>query len=409
MHKYFNDLQSGIEKKISENPDNYNSRKKYALEIARLGKELYSKDNKIAWCGPVAPFDLLRAHGITSCFVEFIGATLASMGDVAGFLEESEKTGFSTDSCGFHRSIIGAVMKGIMPEPEFLIGTTCPCSGGVSIMERLAKIFNKDLFLLHVPQYLTDENTQYLAGQLRDMMDFISSHTGNPLDKDRLRIIIEKANKTRDLTVELFKLAQRVPSPTNGRDMKNLGLVLPLFWGTDRATELIQSFVNEFSQRIESSKELENEKARLMWIQNRIQFNHPLEKALKYEYGAIIVVDELNDIWWDPIDPDDPYTGIAKRIIGSPLNGETNNRIDHLKALAKSYKIDGAINPCHWGCRQGTGARGLVEDGLKTIDVPVLNLEVDCVDNRNFAEGQLRTRIEAFIEMLENKPSPWEV
>jgi benzoyl-CoA reductase/2-hydroxyglutaryl-CoA dehydratase subunit BcrC/BadD/HgdB len=28
------------------------------------------------------------------------------------------------------------------------------------------------------------------------------------------------------------------------------------------------------------------------------------------------------------------------------------------------------------------------------------------VDKRNFAEGQLRTRLEAFIEMLESRPRP---
>ena len=75
--------------------------------------------------------------------------------------------------------------------------------------------------------------------------------------------------------------------------------------------------------------------------------------------------------------------------------------------LARRYRIDGAINPCRWGCRQGTGSRGIVGQGLKEIGVPVLNLEVDCVDPRNFAEGQLRTRLEAFTEMLSERPSPW--
>ena len=41
--------------------------------------------------------------------------------------------------------------------------------------------------------------------------------------------------------------------------------------------------------------------------------------------------------------------------------------------------------------------------GLKEIVVPVLNLEVDGVDKRNFAEDQLRTHVEAFVEMLENR------
>ena len=80
--------------------------------------------------------------------------------------------------------------------------------------------------------------------------------------------------------------------------------------------------------------------------------------------------------------------------------------MNHLIQLAKDYKIDGAINPCHWGCRQGTGARGLISEGLKAVGVPVLNLETDCVDSRNFSEGQLRTRLEAFVEMLENRQPP---
>ena len=106
---------------------------------------------------------------------------------------------------------------------------------------------------------------------------------------------------------------------------------------------------------------------------------------------------------WDPIDPHDPYVGFAERAISIPFNGGVERRVQHLKKLAQDYKIDGAINPCHWGCRQGTGARGLIEEGLKEIGVPVLNLEVDCVDTRNYAEGQLKTRLGAFFEMLHSR------
>ena len=78
----------------------------------------------------------------------------------------------------------------------------------------------------------------------------------------------------------------------------------------------------------------------------------------------------------------------------------------HLQALARRYRIHGAINPCNWGCRQGAGARGLIEAGLREIGVPVLNLEVDCVDESKFTEGQARTRLEAFLEMIAGMPSP---
>jgi hypothetical protein len=140
-----------------------------------------------------------------------------------------------------------------------------------------------------------------------------------------------------------------------------------------------------------------------MWLQNRIQFKNPLEGLLERELGASVVVDELNDITWGPIDPDDPYPGLARRMLSVSFVGPAERRIANLKRLARDYAVDGAINPCHWGCRQGSGARGLIEAGLLEAGVPVLNLEVVCVDPRSYAEGQLRTRLEAFVEMLETR------
>ncbi|MCP4138071.1 MAG: 2-hydroxyacyl-CoA dehydratase [bacterium] len=403
MYDYFDNIISGISESMEENPGKPHARKKYALGVAGLGRELYSEQNAIAWCGIAAPFDLLRTMGITSCYVEFIGGMLASTGMVGSFIEEAEHAGYASDACSYHRSVMGAVKKGIVPEPEFLIATTCPCSGGVAVLENLSREFKKDLFVLHVPQDTSGNNVQYLADQIKDLTDFVSAHTGNPLDYDKLRDTVEKSNKLREDLVDVYKLTQSVPSPTNGRDLNNLGIVLPLLAGTDEGIEIVRSYKEEFETRVSSNTDdMESQKLRLMWVQNRIQFKHPLEKLLKEEYGAIIVVDELNDVLWDPIDPDDPFPGFAQRAISIPFNGPSENRINHLKEMARNYKVDGAINPCNWGCRQGAGARGLVEEGLKSIDVPVLNLEVDCVDLRNFAEGQLRTRLEAFMEMLEN-------
>ena len=405
MNQYFKSMADGIETKILEDPEMPNPRKKYALETARLGSRLYSSEHTVAWCGIAVPFDLLNAMGITSCFVEFVGAVLAATGMADPFLEEAEQAGFVGDTCGYHRAVIGAARKKFIPQPDFLIATTCPCSGGVAIMENLARMFDKELFVLNVPQEDNPQNVRYLADQVKSMVDFISRHTGKPLDEDRLRRAIERTNSARAIMKDAYRLAEQIPSPTDGRLLINFGIVWPLFMGTPAAIDIAQAYKDEFSARIKNETPgVSEEKLRLLWIQNRIQFNNPLVELLEKEYRANIVSDELNDIYWDPIDPDDPYTGLARRTISIPINGSIQGRIQHLRKLVKAYKLDGAINPCNWGCRQGTGARGLISEGLKEVGVPVLNLEVDCVDKRNFAEGQLRTRLEAFIEMLETRP-----
>ena len=405
MYQYFKDMAAGIEAKILQDEALPNARKKYALETARLGSRLYSGNNTVAWCGIAVPFDLLNAMGITSCFVEFVGAVLAATDMADPFLEEAEQAGFTGDTCGYHRSVIGAARKNIMPEPDFLIASTCPCSGGVAVMENLARLFNKDLFVLHVPQENSERGVAYLADQIKDMIEFIVRHTGKPLDEYKLGQAVENTNRARKLMQEVYQLAQNVPSPADGHLLTNFGLVMPLFFGTEAAVEIARAYKDEFTARMDSGTQgVPAEKFRLLWIQNRIQFSNPLVELLEKEYRANIVSDELNDIYWDPIDPADPYRSMARRAIAIPLNGSIQGRIKHLRKLARAYRLDGAINPCNWGCRQGTGARGLISEGLKEIGVPVLNLEVDCVDKRNFAEGQLRTRIEAFVEMLESRP-----
>jgi benzoyl-CoA reductase/2-hydroxyglutaryl-CoA dehydratase subunit BcrC/BadD/HgdB len=406
MLQYFQMLESRIGAKIERTPDQPNARRKFALEIAKLGIRLYSGQHRVAWCGVVAPFDMLSAMNVTSCFVEFVGAMLASTGSVGTFLEESEHAGFGADTCGYHRGVIGAALKGLMPVPDVMIATTCPCTGGLAAMENLARMFKKELFVLDVPTSDTPESVQYLANQYKDMIRFIGSRTGESLDEDRLREAIEKSNRQRALMVEVYRLAQNIPSPANGQSLANFGIVMTLFLGTDAGIEIAQAYKDEFEEMVRNGQSgVPEEKVRLLWLQNRIQFKNPLIKMLEREYHASVVIDELNDVTWEPIDASDPYIGIAKRTITNPLNGELDRRLDHLRHLSEAYKIDGAVNPCHWGCRQGTGARGLIQAGLKEKGIPVVNLEVDCVDTRNFAEGQLRTRLEAFMEMLQTNSS----
>jgi len=404
IKEYFDNLIQGIENSLNENSKKISPRKAYALELARFGSRLYSENERIAWCGLTVPFDLLSAMNITSCFVEFVGAMLSSMGSVSDFIKEAEMEGFPGDLCSYHRSIIGATKKDFMPKPDFLIGTSCPCSGGLAVMENLASHFKKDFFVLNIPQSDSKEHVKYLADQIKYMVKFIAEHTGEPMDKEKLQQAILYTNEAREIMAEVYQLAQSVPSPTNSQLLANIGIAYALLLGTPAAVNIAKIYRDDFVQKVKSNTSgAQKERIRLLWIQNRIQFKNNLINMMEQEYNAVIVADELNDITWEPIDPDDPFTSMALRSISIPFNGKGQRRIDHLIDMAKRYKIHGAINPCNWGCRQGTGMRGIIEQSLKKIGVPVLNLEVDCIDSTNFSEGQIKTRIQAFLEMIEER------
>ena len=401
MEQYFASLATGIEGRLKSGTEKTVARKTLSLELARLGARLFSGRERVAWCGVLAPFDLLNAFGVTSCFVEFVGAMLASTGTALPYLEQAEEAGYVPDGCSYHRAVVGAGLAGMMPKPDFLIGTSAPCSGGLAVIDNLARHFDKDLFVLNIPHADDDDAVTYLAEQLRSMMGFVAERLGTTVDEGRVRETMEYTNQAREVLLEVYELASRIPSPARPRDLVNFGVVFALMLGTGAGLRVAEVYRDEYRRKLETNTAgTRGEQIRLMWLQNRIQFKNPLESLLEEEHNAAIVIDELNDIAWDPIDVDDPYPGIAKRILSIPLVGTVERRVQAIQRLAKQYQIHGAINPCHWGCRQGTGARGLVERGLGDIGVPVINLEVDCIDPRSFAEGQLRTRLEAFLEML---------
>ena len=325
---------------------------------------------------------------------------LASNETASLFIKEAEDSGYAPDSCAYHRAVTGAMLKDIMPEPDFIIGTSSPCTAGLAVMENMAKRFKKDFFILNVPQNNSQNSVKFLADQLQEMVRFVSDHTKKPLSMEKLGKALELFNESSLILKDIYNLAKQNPSPVDNKILKDFSIVMSLIMGTKEGVEICQAFKDELIDRIEFNKiDPSKEKIRLMWIQNRIQYKFPIEKMLE-DLGAKIVVDELNDVTWEPMDPDNPFESIARRIINHPYSQSSQDRIVHIQSLASEYKLDGAINPCHWGCRQGTGIRGLIARGLKDVSVPVLNLEIDCVDSRNLAQGQIETRLEAFAEML---------
>ena len=399
LKNYFTQLEASLKSKLESKTT---ARRKFVYEIARIGTRIFDDNWSIGWTTVFVPYEILRSMSVSGMFVEFFGAMLAGTGMSNKYLEISESKGYSTDSCSYHRTIIGAAMDGLLPEPDVLIGSSIPCNGGVKALKRIGEIFNKEVFILNIPIEVTPKSVDYLTDQFEQMIEYIHNETGRKLDYDTLKKSIKYNNEAREYLIEVNKLCMNVPSPVNSNDLKNF-IMIVLLLGTEESLEVAKLYRDEFKSRIENNLEgAIEEKYRLMWIQNRIQFKTDLLRILEEKYGAKIVIDELNHIWWDPMDENDPLRSLAKRIITHPLVGPAGRRLEIITQLAQDYKIDGAINPAHWGCRQSAGARVLFKDTLQKIGVPLIHLDVDCVDERNYASGQIMTRMEAFLEMLSN-------
>jgi len=395
LKQYFFQLEDALKKKLELK---LTPRRKFIYEIARIGTRIFDENWSNGWTTVFVPYEILNSMNVSGMFVEFFGAMLSGAGISRTYFELAESKGYSTDSCSYHRTIIGAAMDGLIPEPDVLIGASIPCNGGVKALKRIGEIFNKEVFILNIPIEVTSKSIDYLVDQYEQMIDYIEENTGRKLDYDKLKQTIKYNNQAREYLIEVNDLCKNVPSPSISNDLKNFIMYI-LLLGTKEGVEVAKNYRDEFQYRI-NNKLFPKEKYRLLWIQNRIQFKTDLINTLEERFGANVVIDELNHIWWDELDESDPLRSLAYRMMTHPLVGPVERRLKVLTQLAKEYKVNGAINPAHWGCRQSGGARVLFKEALQNVGIPLIHLDVDCVDERNYSHGQILTRLEAFMEML---------
>ena len=112
---------------------------------------------------------------------------------------------------------------------------------------------------------------------------------------------------------------------------------------------------------------------------------------------------DLNYDFLDEIDLGDPLEGIAKKLLLNSYNGPFDRKIALIDMLVKKIRPDGVIHFCHFGCKQSIGGINLLKEYFDKNNIPFLALDGDVIDKKNNQEGQTRTRLEAFLEILRSR------
>ena len=116
----------------------------------------------------------------------------------------------------------------------------------------------------------------------------------------------------------------------------------------------------------------------------------------------ITAVDLVYDCMFD-VEFEDPYEAMAYRMVHSVYNGNIDWRIERAIETAKKTNTEGIVVFAHWGCKTTLGASSLYTERFEKAGFPTLILNGDGGDPTNCADGQMATRLGAFLEMLEEK------
>ncbi len=365
----------------------------------------YDPEAVVAWRSSLAPSEMFFALGVVPFFIESVSSVLSSAQAYYDPLDVSAARHYSKDCCTFMRTVVGSMELDLLPTPDFLVGMNFYCDVEPKVADVAASHYGKPHFLIEIPSGGDErERIEYLAGQIERTMRAMAESMGRPVDMDQLARVIERSNRARAHFLEAMRLRRSIPSPIRGREMIDNAAIIANTWGTEGIVEIYRQLADEIRERVrQGMPAVEGERFRILWRHLRPYFDDEVFDYLELEKKAVVVYEEINHVYWDEMDPADPFRSLARKVLSNPSIGPMRRWVEKTVQVAKEFRIDGIIAVNQWGCRYLDSPSQYTKTVLRSEGIPALVLDLDLIDRRNYSEGQARTRIDAFVELLENR------
>lgn len=371
-------------------------------------RDSYDEKKPVVFGSLFLPYEMFHALELIPFLPEVMAGFTAGMGLADQTLKKASSSWYSQDLCTFHRSASGAVEMNLFPHPTFIVSTNLACDAAQKSFYHYAVTYGieKNYHLLDVPYDNNPDSVKYLAGQLKRLAEIISEVTGKEINRDRFSRAVELSNQFREWSIKINDIRKELvlyPDDFNG-----LNFLLPFhgFAGTRNAVKLYKSVYSEFSALLKTQKKKSaissGSPKKILWMHIKPYYRNEIFNIIGKE-NCRVVFEEINNIYWPELDPARPFHSLALKMLSHPLSGRAANRTRALGKIIEDYDIDGGILFTHWGCRQSNGSTRIIKDYFKDRGIPVLVLDGDCVDITNSSQGQINTRLQGFIEILNSK------
>jgi bcr-type benzoyl-CoA reductase subunit B len=393
----------------------YNSRLKEIMATHYLLSRYAEGARPVAWVTSGAPVELLRAFDFYTLYPENHGALCGAQGLGPEICAAAEEHGYHQDLCSYARIDLGHYFSartpvGRLPKPDLLFASNNICQTVVYWYRALAEYWGIPLIILDTPynfKGITGTSISYMVRQLEEMIALLEQVSGRPFNYRKLQEITRISKETSLTWGEVLSTMKAHPSPMTIFDaFYHLAPIVSLR-GLPVALEYYRALLVELKARVARGVgAVMNEHKRLMW--DNIAIWHKVRdfSNLFAEHGMSFVTATYTYAWTETItyiDENRPLESMAKCYGLVILNNNLNHRLELMERLIKEFRVDGLVIHSARSCKPySVGQYDLKRLLTERLKIPSVVLEADIADSRVYSEEQVRVRLEAFFETLED-------
>jgi benzoyl-CoA reductase/2-hydroxyglutaryl-CoA dehydratase subunit BcrC/BadD/HgdB len=372
---------------------------KYYQDYGSRAREL-KKDGKkfMGYICSFVPVEIIQAAG----FIPF---------RIRGNVHEpitKGNTQLETIACPFMRSCFDLSIKG---HYDFCEGVIIPHA--CDSMTRSYSVWKYSLGLpyshfVNVPHTVNAASLEFFEAELNTFRKSLGRYAGKEISAAEITQAITAYNQLRKKVKALYELRKTNPPLVSGTEMAKL-LTVTAGLPVEEASVLCDQALDELHRRTAPS----GQKLPRILIDGACIDNIDLVQLVE-QSGASVVADDLclgmRDHWPNTDVDQDPLKALSRRYLeklncprtfrqspGGSLSDDLQARFGDMGAHIKEFRVDGIILYVYKYCDPFGFEVSARKAYLGSLGVPILYLEDEYSAG---TLGRLRTRIQAFLEMM---------
>ncbi|MPM95652.1 hypothetical protein SDC9_142807 [bioreactor metagenome] len=226
---------------------------------------------------------------------------------------------------------------------------------------------------------------------------------GLKLDPQRLAEACEHSNEARHYSQMANDLRASSPPLIRGGQAIYFASIFSQMWGRPELTTIQKTLFEELTQireEIGDTVTIEDTH-RLLWLHLPPFYDTSLLDFIEINRRAPIVFEEVNYVGWEPLDPNDPYRSLARKVLTVGFM-DPAQRVKTIVEQAPTIRYNGCILYNHGFGRCSMADSSFVKhlrEELNKAEIPLLVLDGDSMDP-TIDPCSTETKITAYVEAL---------